>query len=615
MARISFSRAVLVAAALTLALPAGAQEGAPAPAPGIDEDAGAYLAARQAVIGSDFAAAARYYKRALAGDSDNAELMENLVLSQLSLGAIEEALPLAQRMEELGIPSQGAHMVVAGHLIASGDYDALVERSGREYGIGPLIDGLINAWAHMGAGSVAQALEQFDKVAKQKGLRGIALYHKAMALASVGDFEGAEALFSADEGALGQVSRRATMARAEILSQLERNEEALALIHDAFGSELDPALANLASRLESGEQVPFSHVRSVEDGLAEVFLTFAQALAGDTADAYTLIYARMAAFLRPDNVDALLMTADLLDRLGQYDLAEESFSRVPPDDPSHFAAELGRADSLRRADRLDEALDVLKALAERYPDLGSVQAALGDLERRQENWEEAAAAYDRAITHTDEVSRDLWFLYYARGIAHERLKHWDEAEADFRHALELQPDQPQVLNYLGYSLVEQKEHLDEALEMIERAVKAEPDSGYIVDSLGWALFRLGRYDESVGHMEKAVQLMPVDPVVNDHLGDVYWAVGRMREARFQWRRALSYYATASEEETSDSDIDPDRIRRKLEVGLDAVLAEEDAPPLHSGDRPDVQPDESASDGNSGDDAGDATGDDPGNGGE
>jgi tetratricopeptide (TPR) repeat protein len=131
------------------------------------------------------------------------------------------------------------------------------------------------------------------------------------------------------------------------------------------------------------------------------------------------------------------------------------------------------------------------------------------------------------------------------------------------------------LNYLGYSLVEKRKNLDEALDMIERAVAARPDSGYIVDSLGWVLYRLGRYDEAVGHMERAVELMPVDPVVNDHLGDVFWAVGRKREAEFQWKRALSFIRAGE----GDGEADPDRIRRKLEVGLDVVLAEEGAEPL------------------------------------
>ncbi|MEM6741720.1 MAG: hypothetical protein AAF646_16545, partial [Pseudomonadota bacterium] len=137
-------------------------------------------------------------------------------------------------------------------------------------------------------------------------------------------------------------------------------------------------------------------------------------------------------------------------------------------------------------------------------------------------------------------------------------------------ALELNPGQPSVLNYLGYSFVEMRTNLEEAMQMIREAVAARPDSGHIVDSLGWGLYRLGEYEEAVVHMERAAELLPVDPIINDHLGDVYWAVGRKVEAQFQWHRALSF-----DPEPEDAE----RIRRKLEVGLDLVLEEEGAAPL------------------------------------
>ena len=302
----------------------------------------------------------------------------------------------------------------------------------------------------------------------------------------------------------------------------------------------------------------------------------ARTLNGEAADDYALLYARLASYLRPNHIDSLLLSADLLDNLGQYDLAVATYKRIPQGSPDHHAAELGRADALRRAAKPDAAIEVLEQLARTYPTLPTVHSALGDLFRQQEDYREAVLAYNSALEFTEEEAPSRWFLLYARGIAHERLDQWPEAEADFRGALALNPEQPQVLNYLGYSLVEKKIKLDEALDMIERAVAARPESGYIVDSLGWILYRLGRYDESVGHMENAVALMPIDPVVNDHLGDVYWAVGRFREAEFQWKRALSFI----DPEDTDGEADPERIRRKLEVGLDQVLAEEGAPPLN-----------------------------------
>jgi Flp pilus assembly protein TadD len=179
-------------------------------------------------------------------------------------------------------------------------------------------------------------------------------------------------------------------------------------------------------------------------------------------------------------------------------------------------------------------------------------------------------SYDRAIALLDGDEAGQWGVYFARGVTRERTGYWQEAEADFRRALELRPDQPQVLNYLGYTYVELGENLDEALDLIEKAVAAQPNSGYIVDSLGWVYYRLGRYQEAVDQLERATELMPTDPILTDHLGDALWAVDRKREARFQWRRALSF--DPEEDEAG-------RIRRKLDVGLDIVLEEEGADPI------------------------------------
>jgi Flp pilus assembly protein TadD len=190
--------------------------------------------------------------------------------------------------------------------------------------------------------------------------------------------------------------------------------------------------------------------------------------------------------------------------------------------------------------------------------------------RRTEAYTEAADAYSRAIDLIGTPEPRHWSLFYSRAICLERAKEWDRAEPDFRTALRLAPDQPMVLNYLGYSFLEMGVNLDEAMALIRRAVEQRPESGHIVDSLAWGYFLLGDYEAALTPMERASLLMPVDPIVTDHLGDVYWAVGRTREAEFQWRRALSF--------DPEPDL-ADRIRRKLEIGLDATLAEEGAPSL------------------------------------
>ncbi len=401
-------------------------------------------------------------------------------------------------------------------------------------------------------------------------MEAFGLYHKALALASVGDFEGADEILGQDEAGAIPLTRRGVIAHAQVLSQLERNDDAVALIDDIFGESLDPELVRLRERLAAGEPVPFDTVVSAKDGIAETFFSIAGALQGEASDTYTLLYSRMAEHLRPEFTDAILQSAGLLENLGQHDMAVEVFRRVPRDDPAFHLAELGRAEALHAAGRTDAAVEVLESLTETHGDVSAVHVALGDILRRLERFEEATVAYDRAVALFEDDEPGQWGVYFARGITHERSDEWKEAEADFRKALELRPNQPQVLNYLGYSYVELGENLDEALDLIERAVAAQPNSGYIVDSLGWVYYRLGRYEEAVEQLERATELLPTDPILTDHLGDALWAVDRKREAQFQWRRALSF---------DPEEKDADRIRRKLEVGLDAVLEAEGEEPI------------------------------------
>ncbi len=531
---------------------------------------GAYLAARHASAQNDFSAAAEYFGRAVARDPSNPALLENALLAFTGLGDFDKAVPVARRMQSGGIDSQIAHMILLADQLYRGAFDKALEDIDAGLSIGPLVDGLIVAWSHFSSGEMTEALEAFDAAAADTGLDAFGLYHKALALAAVGDFESADAIFSGETGQPLHLTRRGILTHVEILSQLEKNPDAIALIDDIFGPELEPGIANLRARLDAGEALPFDSVRTAQDGAAEVFYTVAGALNGEASDGYTLIYSRIAEYLRPDHVDAMLLTASLLEAQGQYELATDAYRRVPADDPAYYAAELGRAEALEDSGKVEAAVEVLTQLSKSHANVPIVHVTLGDTYRRLKQFDDASKSYDRALSLFGTPEADQWVVYYARGITHEREDRWDLAEADFRQALALQPNQPQVLNYLGYSFVEMGTNYDEALDMIERAVAARPDDGYITDSLGWVMFRLGRYEEAVPYMERAAELEPVDPIVNDHLGDALWAVGRQLEAQFQWRRALSF--KPEEDEAA-------RIRRKLEVGLDAVLAEEGAEPL------------------------------------
>lgn len=538
----------------------------PAPMPASAESlAGSYLAASQASFENDYAAAATYYARALAADPENTDLMQNALLAFLSKGDPDRALEIAKRMDSMEAGSQLAQLVVLTDNIHEGRFAEANAYFDGENGFSPLLDGLLQGWILFGLGQMSDALARFDEMAENNAMKIFSDYHKALALAAVGDFEGAAQIFDGVDGQPLRIGRGSLIAHIKVLSQLERRDDALAVIDQALNGSGDLEILALRERVAGGETLEFDNVTSPQEGAAEVFLTLAAVLAGEDNERFGLIYGRLSEYLRPDSVEAILLVADLLNNHKQYDLAVRNFNKVPSDHPGFYSAEIGRAEALQADNRADAAIEVLRGLAKTHKTIPSVFTSLGDALRRQSNFADATEAYSAAIALLPDTQPNHWFLYYARGITYEREGMWDEAEADFRFALELSPDQPLVLNYLGYGLVEKRIKYDEAQKMIEIAVQRRPNDGYITDSLGWVLYRIGKFEEAVAPMERAVELMPVDPIINDHLGDVYWMVGRQLEARFQWRRALSF---------EPEDEDATRIRKKLELGLDAVLEAE-----------------------------------------
>jgi tetratricopeptide (TPR) repeat protein len=554
----------LILALAGTGLPAAAQDGL----------AGPYLAARTADMAGDFRAVVEYGARALSRDADNLGLMEGLIMAEISLGQIDAALPVARRLSGLETSNQVAGLVLMADAMKREDWavvDVLLEGGAS---VGGFLDQMIRAWSAIGAGQVNRAIGLFDELAAGNGPNDAALFQKALALALVGDYEGAAHILGGEEQVL-QLNRAGLVTYAQVLSQLERNPDALAMLDEAFPDTTDEELLTLKAELAAGKPIPFDAISGPRDGLAQLFYEVGQSLLGEADPGLVLVYARIAQHLQPDHVGAALVAAQVFEEKGDYALAADAYGQVPETDRSYPQAQLGRASALGRMGQVDDALGVLEALAARQPDLPAVHAALGDTLRFEQRFAEATPHYNAAIELYGMDQPGQWSVYFARAITLEREGYWDEAEADFRHALELFPDQPSVLNYLGYSYVERREHLDEALDMIQRAVAGRPYDGYIRDSLGWVYYRLGRYEEAVDEMERAVELMPLDPVLNDHLGDTYWAVGRLREARFQWSRALSFVT----DETNVEELNPDRIRRKLEVGLDVVLEEEGGEPI------------------------------------
>ena len=531
---------------------------------------GAYLAGKQAFSESSFQEAATYFERFLPENPSDLTVVDGLVNSHAAVGDFDSAEPYAKTLADMGNLSQIANMVVMVQTIRAGDWDTAQTYLEQGMTISALVDASVQGWGALADGRMSDAIEAFDAQAEIPGSQAFGVYQKALAYAYVGDFETADSLFAASLEQGMSLNPAAVIAYAQILSQLGRSDDAIAILRRADPMAVNPMGNKMIAQLEAGETFAYSVVSSPSEGLSEVFMSIAVAIAPDAPPAYTLAYAWAAHLLAPTKSNPIIMAADTFAQASRFDMAAQTYALVPEGDPRFIEAELGRAEALETAGQSEAAIEALRNLSRRFPDAPFVLYTLGDHLRRGDHYADAEAAYTKALdmhSSSDDV-RQLWFVYFSRGICRERQSNWDDAESDFRKALELRPGHPTVLNYLGYSLIERNEKLDEALDLIEQAIEADPENGAIIDSLGWAMYRMGNYADATPLLERASELEATDPVVNDHLGDAYWQVGRKIEARFQWQRALSF---------DPAEKDAERIRLKLELGLDAVLERENAP--------------------------------------
>ena len=531
---------------------------------------GGYLAGRHALSTKDFDAASTYLSRAIEDDLENPELLNGLISVQVSLGDIGAAKISSDNLDLLGVQTQLSNMVKIAIQLRNRDFDNAKQQIENEQGINPLLDKIVTGWAFADEGNFENAETIFDEIGKGSSLAQFSQMQKASMLAAYGRYESAFNTIGDLEKNSNRISIDARALKVQLLLKLDNKEEATEYFSKIFGNGVNSDAADLRMQVEDHPNASSIEERlSLEAGIAYAFYAIADILKDDADPNTALLYVRLAQHLNENSQKAILLAADLLEQMGQYDLAVAEYAKISPSSSYFLSSELGRVGALRDGGKTEAALEVLYYLSREFSDIGIVHNSLGDFLRREERYSEAKIAYDRAVDIYRENNNVSWVVLYARGITHERLQEWDKAESDFRNALTINPDQANVLNYLGYSLIDRGEKLDEAMTMIEKAVSLQPESGYIVDSLAWGLFKLGQYETAIPHMEKAAELMPVDPIVTDHLGDLYWAVGRQLEAKFQWRRALSF----------DPELkDATRIREKLRIGLDRVLVNEGLKP-------------------------------------
>ncbi|SFL74073.1 tetratricopeptide repeat protein [Methylobacterium pseudosasicola] len=526
---------------------------------------GNFLSAYIAGASRDTAAAASFYREAVKADPRNAELVERAFISLLADGALPDAFRAAEKLIARDPTNGLANLSLGVRQIKAGQWAAARQnfsRSGRGAAT-DLTATLLTAWSYAGAGDGKKALETVNKLRGERYYNTFRDYHAGLIASVIGDNAEAErrlkAAYEADHNTLRIVDAyarlEATLGRTDLAIQAYSDFDQLSPRHPLVRDALD--------KLKDGK--PLTRlIGTAQEGAAEVLYGLGSAGSTQGDELPAVIYLRLALYLAPDHALARLTLADTLDRMKQTERANEAYAQIPATSPLKLNADIQIGLNLEQMGKGDEALAHLDAAMKAHPDDIDVITALGNVQRARKKYEEAAATYTRAIDLIgDRPLSNYWTTFYFRGTAYERAKQWPKAEADLKKALSLVPaSQPaakaQVMNYLGYSWVDQKINIDEAFRLLQQAADASPRDGMIVDSLGWAYFRLGRWDDAVRELEKAVELKPGDPTINDHLGDAYWRAGRRLEGKFQWQHA------------KDLNPEPDdlaQINEKLKDGL------------------------------------------------
>jgi tetratricopeptide (TPR) repeat protein len=512
---------------------------------------GSYLAGRLAMRLRDNASAATFFREALDKDPGNRTLLEEAFQLAVATANREEAKRLAQLLVAEKNGNSAAHLFLGVESTYEGHYSQ-AEKYFKASGKGPIADrssALARAWVLAGKRRVGDAIKLIRGLPQGDWSQNFQQYH----LALISDFGKRQKTSRAVYAALFKKNLHdPRLAEAYARHAIFWQDRPLAekiLAPFVTRAIPHPQAKALMAEISTGGQ-PRLLVATPQDGVAEVFFGIGEALTAENGGTdLALRYLQLALFAKPSFATARYTLGELYGAMKNYPASIAELDRIPPESPLWFNAQIQKAvnlqgwaeaDPAHKTERSAEAVVELQRLLEKEPQNLAILQLLGAIERGAKKYGEAADYYSRAIASVAAPDKRHWALYYNRGICHERMKQWPQAEADFKKAIALNGEQPAVLNYLGYSWIDQNSHVKEGMALIKKAVQLKPNDGYFVDSLGWAYYRIRNYKRAVGYLQRAVEIQPQDATINGHLGDAFWRVGRVREAQFQWSLALSF---------------------------------------------------------------------------
>ncbi|MEL6089087.1 tetratricopeptide repeat protein [Bartonella schoenbuchensis] len=525
---------------------------------------GAYLAGRIANHENETNLAINYFKQALTYNPNNIDAQKEIFEAMLSVGAFKEAVKQAKKLKAQNISHPFISLTLSiDNLIKKNykDVKPLPQLKTSPSTNNPAFD-VISAWATFGSGNHSQAIADLKKLLGPIWYNLFIHYHLALMSDLAKRPKEAKKYFmqalNNQQGAMisPDTYERIIIAYASFQLRQKMRNQAIQTIQNGEKMLSDrEILKNIRQKVEKGANLE-NPVKTPQQGAGEILYDFGTTLNRRKSEYVARIFKQLSLALYPQNDATLFQLANVSAKLNDPHQAIKLYRALSPHSPYYREGQLQLALTLANNNQHTEAIKLLTSLEKKNPNDRAIYIALSAIYMQKNNFAEAAKIMDRAIIQTVDFQKDDWKLFYQRGIAFERLKHWTKAETDLRKALELFPEQPHVLNYLGYTLIDRDQKLEESLSMLQKASALQPKNGYILDSLGWAHYKLKQYNQAVEILETAVKLQPQDPILNDHLGDVYWKVGRKREAIFQWNHAIDGQPENLE-----------KIKEKLKFGL------------------------------------------------
>ncbi len=520
---------------------------------------GNFLASRTASHLLDLGAMAEFTSAALKQDKNNGVLVERLFQAEVMQGDMGKAEPLAAQVVKFNSQQRTARLVLGLKEFRARRYAQARENFNEAAytPIGTLTSALLSAWSYAGEGSANAAFRELDKLDGQDAFANYKAFHTALIADYLGSSVRADAAYK-KAYSLAPTSLRIVQGYGNYLERAGHTAEAEKVYSSYLGDgQRDLIIQQRLSDLQAGKK-PTPFIGSPAAGAGEVLFSIASALNVDQSADAALIFSQLAQSFSTDKPMVLASLGAVQSGLKLYDQSNSTFEQIAKDSVLRDYADLQIALNLQRTEKGKDAIAKLEAVVARSPKDTDALVTLASVYRSNDDYVKAGDFYTQALVQLSENDPATWRVYYDRGIVYDHLKQYDKSEPDFRKALALSKDDPSVLNYLGYSMIDRGVNLDEAIAMVKKAVGLKPNDGYFTDSLGWAYYTLRDYDQAVTYCERAVDLVPSDPLIAEHLGDVYWKVGRKLEAAFQWQHAIDNHPEKA---------DLPRIEAKLKDGM------------------------------------------------